>query len=141
MNSEYVATAAKHWGKSDLAAAKMRTMTSYCRSSGDVKSVPDPYYGGPQARTCVYIPFCGIFPRLETPSPTATGVVSAVDRMFPVRKHRFSAISCIPSHAINDVKITTFLRDLADRLHTTVSYALFWFLSPHSHVLYILIVV
>ncbi|CAN0313434.1 unnamed protein product, partial [Hapterophycus canaliculatus] len=47
-NAKAMSTAAAHWGKSEQAAAKLRTMTSYCRSSGDVKSVPDPYYGGPQ---------------------------------------------------------------------------------------------
>lgn len=49
-NTKAISTAAVHWGKSEAAAAKMRTMTSYCRSSGNVKSVPDPYYGGPQVR-------------------------------------------------------------------------------------------
>lgn len=47
-NSKAMSTAAAHWGKSEQATSKLRTMTSYCRSSGDVKSVPDPYYGGPQ---------------------------------------------------------------------------------------------
>lgn len=51
-NTKAMSTAAAHWGKSELAAAKVRTMTSYCRSSGDVKSVPDPYYGGPQVSCC-----------------------------------------------------------------------------------------
>lgn len=45
-----MSTAAEYWGKSEQAASKLRTMTSFCRSSGDVKSVPDPYYGGPQVR-------------------------------------------------------------------------------------------
>eukprot|EP00904_Undaria_pinnatifida_P000584 jgi/Undpi1/10526/HiC_scaffold_29.g12976.m1 len=47
-NTEAISTAAKHWGKSELAAAKTRTMTSYCRNSPGFKTVPDPYYGGPQ---------------------------------------------------------------------------------------------
>ncbi|CAM9248841.1 unnamed protein product [Ectocarpus sp. 6 AP-2014] len=47
-NTKAMSTAAEHWGKSQEATSKLRTMTSYCRSSGDVKSVPDPYYGGPQ---------------------------------------------------------------------------------------------
>lgn len=47
-NTKAMSTAAEHWGKSQEAASKLRMMTSYCRSSGDVKSVPDPYYGGPQ---------------------------------------------------------------------------------------------
>ncbi len=49
-NAKAMSTAAEHWGKSEQAASKLRTMTSFCRSSGDVKSVPDPYYGGPQVR-------------------------------------------------------------------------------------------
>lgn len=52
MNLANIATAANHWGKSELAKAKTRTMTSYCRSSGGAKSVPDPYYGGPEV-SCV----------------------------------------------------------------------------------------
>lgn len=47
-NTKAISTAATHWGKKDLAVSKTRTMTSYCRSSGDVKKVPDPYYGGPE---------------------------------------------------------------------------------------------
>ncbi|CAM9196523.1 unnamed protein product [Pylaiella littoralis] len=47
-NTKAMSTAAEHWGKREQAASKLRTMTSFCRSSGDVKSVPDPYYGGPK---------------------------------------------------------------------------------------------
>lgn len=47
-NARAISAASDHWGKSDLAQSKMRAMTAYCRSSGDIKKVPDPYYGGPQ---------------------------------------------------------------------------------------------
>lgn len=37
--------AAEHWGKRQQASEKLRLMTDYCKKH-NVKSVPDPYYGG-----------------------------------------------------------------------------------------------
>jgi protein-tyrosine phosphatase len=44
-NTAAITEAAAHWGKSDAAQAKLRTMTAYCTKS-TAKYVPDPYYGG-----------------------------------------------------------------------------------------------
>lgn len=68
-NTEAISTAAKHWGKSELAAAKTRTMTSYCRNSPGFKTVPDPYYGGPQV-SCAPPPSTPAHPILHPPTPT-----------------------------------------------------------------------
>jgi len=38
--------AADHWGKTQQAAGKIKLMTDYCRKH-NAKTVPDPYYGGP----------------------------------------------------------------------------------------------
>jgi protein-tyrosine phosphatase len=45
-NKSAVMEAADHWGKTQAAAGKIRLMTEYCRKHDNVKSVPDPYYGG-----------------------------------------------------------------------------------------------
>uniref|UniRef100_A0A7S2XZB6 Phosphotyrosine protein phosphatase I domain-containing protein n=1 Tax=Fibrocapsa japonica TaxID=94617 RepID=A0A7S2XZB6_9STRA len=46
-NKQAITEAASYWGKSAQAAQKTKMMTSYCKKF-DMKSVPDPYYGGAQ---------------------------------------------------------------------------------------------
>ncbi len=46
-NKSAVMEAADYWGKTQEAAQKLRLMTEYCTVHKGAKTVPDPYYGGP----------------------------------------------------------------------------------------------
>ncbi|CAM9283261.1 unnamed protein product [Ectocarpus sp. 4 AP-2014] len=45
-NVEAIMTAAKHWGKGDIAAKKTRSLLSYGTKYPEVKTIPNPYYAG-----------------------------------------------------------------------------------------------
>ncbi|CAM9863387.1 unnamed protein product [Ectocarpus sp. 12 AP-2014] len=45
-NVEAIMTAAKHWGKGDIAAKKTRSLLSYGTKYPEVKAIPNPYYAG-----------------------------------------------------------------------------------------------
>ncbi|CAM9746302.1 unnamed protein product [Ectocarpus sp. 6 AP-2014] len=45
-NVEAIMTAAKHWGKGDIAAKKTRSLLSYGTKYPEVETIPNPYYVG-----------------------------------------------------------------------------------------------
>lgn len=89
-------TAAKHWGKGDVAAKKTRSLLSYGTKYPEVETIPNPYYAGREVTDCM----CCVYPDVlcsgfgmvieQQDCRTSLWVIGRICfRVYRLRKSRF----------------------------------------------------